>query len=61
MPTNLILASVVASDITAAYDEVEEILNRISVRSFPELCVKLTDAKNALFEARVIADEASRR
>jgi len=48
--------AIVNGEITEAYDQVESILNRISVNTRPELHEKLTTAKDALFAARVLTE-----
>lgn len=54
-----VIDKLVAEDITSAYDEVESILSIvIAIPDRTELRNKLTEAKDALFAARVIADEA---
>ena len=54
-----LLAKIVAQEITEAYDLVESICNRISVARNEELTAKMNEAKDTLFAARVLADEAS--
>lgn len=58
MPMQL-LAKIVANEVTMAYDEVDALCNRISVSQHPELLAKLIEAKDTLFQARMLADEAA--
>lgn len=53
--------SVLNTDITEAYDLVEECINvnRANLGAIPGLSDKLEAAKNALFEARFLTDEGS--
>jgi len=48
--------AIVNGEITEAYDQVESVLNRISVNTRPELHEALTTAKDALFKARVLTE-----
>lgn len=56
-----LLAAPVADEVTEAYDSVESLLGRISVERIPELAGHLERAKAALWEARMVADEAAGR
>lgn len=51
-----LIARILHDEITETYDEVESLLNRISVQAQPDLVKALTTAKDALFEARTLTD-----
>ncbi len=51
-----LLEKIVNADITDAYDALESLCNSVSVQEYQPLHVKLTIAKDALFEARIMTD-----
>lgn len=52
-----LLAKIVADDVTEAYDGMETLCNMTVLH--PELHAKLVEAKDILFQARMLADEAA--
>jgi hypothetical protein len=56
---HVVIAKMVAGAVTEAYDQAEEAIHLSHSAQNPELTAKLIEAKDALFAARVLADEAA--